>query len=51
MGPIQQWLLELLSGFWIHLGFFLSLGLDAISLRAVGICKRTRLVLGAGRLE
>jgi len=44
-------LCELLSGLWIYLGFFLSMGLDAISLWALGIRQRARLVLGAGRLE
>jgi hypothetical protein len=33
------------------MGLFLSMGLDALSLWAVGIRERTRLVLGAWRME
>ncbi len=51
LGPVQQRLLELLSGLWLYVGFLLSLGMDALSLWPVGLCQRTWLVLGAGRME
>ena len=51
MGPVQQWLLGVLSGLWIHVGFILSVGLDAVPLWPLGICWRPGLVLGAWRLE
>ena len=51
LGPIQQRLLELLAGLWIYLGLFVSLGMDALPLRPLGVCRRPWLVLGAGRME
>jgi len=51
MGPIQQRLLELHARLWIYMGFRVSVGMDALSVWPVGVCERTRLVLGAGRLE
>ena len=38
MGSVHEWRLELVSGSWIYLGIFLSLGLDAVSLRFLDLC-------------
>src|SRR5690348_11239495 len=50
MGSVHERLLDLLSGIWLHLGFRLSVGLDAVSLRTVDFCERLRLDVAAREL-
>ena len=50
MGPLRQWLLDLLTRVWLRMGIRVSVGMDAISLRPLGFCERLWLGVAAGIL-
>ena len=51
MGPVQQRLLGVYAGLRLHVDFVLPLGMDAVSLRSLGVRPQPRLVLGARWME
>src|SRR5215471_4336891 len=49
--PVHEWRLDVVSGRRLHVGLRLSVGMDAVLLRQLGLRSRLRMVLATGLLE